>query len=309
MIYLYPNSDKFEIPEEQMKDKNYTIISVPFIEVIKNIEKYLPSLGNSLKYLMERKEDLEEIETEEELFEIIDAIDTGTKGMAEVKRKIASSFQNLLNEKIINLSDPTIPSKLSVGKDGKLLNPFTAIMKTQCIPAFITIGLRNQPYRDAIYSYYINAIFDESLEGGAMKGKRVWLYFEELTRVISSDPKDTLPETEKALKNIAARARNNEIGMIYATQRYMEIPKPIREQTKYAIVFKHKSADETKEIQEDFGVGKKIRNEILKLRKFQAIALTTEYFVCYKGNKRWETKEEIKGEIIPPLHKNRFLHR
>lgn len=313
MIYVLPSSDKPQEKESFLIDKNYVCCSIPFEEVINNVEYYLPDLGNSLKYLLGKKEQLLDVRTEDELFEIIDAIDTGGSGLAETRYKLRVSFLNLINEGILNISNSSIPPYLVVKTTGDKKevyngNPLTAIMIAGCIPSFITSNLYTQRYKDAIFSYYINCLFQESLNG-IMKGKRTWLYFDELTKVVHSDPRLSSPLTEKALNNIASRGRNNGISLIYATQRYNEIPRTIRSQTKYAVIFKHKQKDETKTICDDFFLDDKSRDNILGLKKFEAIAATTEYFICYKGNKRWETNGPLKGNIIPPMHKNRFLHR
>jgi hypothetical protein len=306
MIYILPNSDKFDINPNLIKNKNYVKVSIPFQEVINNIEQYIPNLGNSEKYLMEKKEELLQVKTEEELFDIIDSIDSGSKGMDTVRNKIMASFKALLNEGILNLSNMTSPCYLSVDKYTG--NPFIAIMLANCIPSFITSDLYTQKYKGAIFSYYINQLFEAS-KSGIMKGKRTWLYFDELTKVVHSNPIYSCPQAEKALTNISSRGRNNSISMIYSTQKYGEIPKGMRDQTPYTFAFRHKNTEETKSIQEDFGVDKVQRMNILKLKKYECVALTTNYFVCYKDNKRWEERDPIKGRIFQPLHKNRFLHK
>lgn len=311
MIYVLPSSDNPEEKEDVLHKRNYINCSIPFEEVISNIELYIPDLGASLKYVLEKKEQLLEARSEEELFEVISSIDTKTKGMAESVHKITISFKTLINEGILKLSDPSVPSYITVKKEGQEIysgNPFTAIMKANCIPSFITSNLYTQRYKDAIFFYYLDQLFQESLSG-KMKGKRTWVYFDELTRVVHSDPRLSSTETEKALNNIASRGRNNGISLIYATQRYNEIPRSIRSQTKYAIVFRHKQRDETKMICDDFSLDNRARDDILKLKKFEAIAATTEFFVCYKADRKWEETGPIKGTIIPPMHRNRFLHK
>jgi len=311
IIYLFPLSDRFEINEKLIENKNYAIISIPFEEVMKNVEKYIPDLGGSEKYLMNLKEDLLEARDEEELFQIIDdSIDSVKKGMSETKYKIKVSLKNLFDEGILNLSREDAPYQLGINYHSKtnyIGNPFTAIMKADCIPSFITSNLYTQKYKDAIFSYYLDCMFNES-KSGSMQGKRVWLYFDELTRVVHTNPKFNASETEKALNNIASRGRINKISIIYATQRYKEIPHTIRSQTKFGVIFRHKKED-TKEICGDFGLGRNIKDEIIRLKKFEAMAVTTEYFVCYKGNERREIPGPIKGVIFPPLHRNTFLRR
>lgn len=313
MVYLFPNFADFKPDPKSIENKNSITISIPFEEVMQNIQKYIPDLGNSEKYVLSKKDELLGIQNEEELFEIISGINTGTKGMAESEHKIESSFRTLINEGILNLSNPSIPSYLTIWdkKEKREIftgNPFTAIMKADCIPSLITGNLYNQKFKDAIFSYYINSIFDESLDG-SMKGKRVWLYFDELTKVVHSNPEYNSPETERALTNIASRGRNNGLSMLYVTQSYNEIPKPIRSQTKYAIIFRHKAKELTKMICDDFALDKNWQSKILNLKKFECIAASTEHFVLYKDDKKWEEAGPIKGKILPALHKNRFLNK
>lgn len=313
MIYLFPKM--YLASEHLLEDKNFVTISVPFREVMNNIEKFIPDLGASEKYLLEKKKELlpededgtgMEI-TEEEIFDIIKSIDNGEKGMKQVVAKIRAAFRELIDEGILNLDSASAPAYLQVGD--YIGNPFTAIMLAQCIPSFVTSSVYNQKYKDQIFSYYLSCLFNESLKG-KMKGKRVWVYFDELTRVVSADQRSGTPETEKQLNNYCARGRNNGISLMYATQRYKEIPKGIRELTKNGIIFRHKSKEETSEICDDFGLDKTWREEILSLKKFQAIAVSADQpFICYKGERKWKDGGPIKGWIIPALHKNRFLQK
>lgn len=308
MIYLFPNSEKYRGNEELVKDKNNVLISVPFEEIINNIEKYI-KLDNSEKYLVEKKEELLKITSEEELWDIIDSIDTGTKGMDAVVRKIKASLRMFIDEGILNISSSIAPSTLiTMHGDRKIYegNPFTAIMHAQCIPSFITGSLSAQPHKDAIFSYYIDLLFEEN-KSGSMKGKRVWLYFEELTSLIHSDPEKSNKYSERALSNLAARCRNNTLSLIYTTQNYNEIPYSLRSQTKTAIIFRHKSKELARLICDDFALDNDTRKEILRLKMHEAILTTTSgKFVCYKGKERWEQEGPIKGIVIPPLHKNLF---
>lgn len=105
MVYVFPNFENFKIKEEILSEKNSLVVSIPIEEVIENIDKYIPDLDKSKKYIMDKKEELLSVETEEELYDIISSIDTGTKGMAEVKNKVMASFRNLINEGIINISN------------------------------------------------------------------------------------------------------------------------------------------------------------------------------------------------------------
>lgn len=312
IIYVFPNFDKLQIREDLLKDRNYLVVSIPFKEIINHIEYYLPDLGATLKYIIEKKEELLEVETEEDLYKIIESIELG-KGTESVRAKARASFKQLITEGILNITDPTAPSDFKVYDDLNKQyiyegNPMTTIMKAECIPSFITSDLYSGKYKDAIFAYWINCLWDESLKG-TMKGKRTWIYFDELTKVVDIKQENNSPATEKALNNIASRGRNNSISLLYATQSYHNIPKVIRSQTKYSVIFRHKDPEAAKEICADFILDKKWETKIRSLKKFEAVAATTEYFICYKGNKRWEESGPFVGTSFPSLHKNKFLNR
>ena len=69
IVYLLPKI--YDVAENLVENKNTVTISLPPKDVLNNIENFIPDLGNSAKYLLEKKEELSKVETEEELFEII----------------------------------------------------------------------------------------------------------------------------------------------------------------------------------------------------------------------------------------------
>jgi hypothetical protein len=303
MVYVFPSSDEFEMDESDLHDKCYVTISIPFEEIIENLEKYMPDLAGSAKYILEKKDELLECTTEEEVYEIVESIPETSKGIAAVKQKVRVLFKNLMTKGMINISRLNVPCRLHL--NGELYNPFVALMKAGAVPSFVTSDLYNRNYKDAIFAYHLNSLFQENLSGD-MKGNRVWIYFDELTRVVNSNSAKSCLETEMALNNIASRGRNNKISLIYTTQGYHEIPNGIRNQTKFAVVFRHKKMEEVKSISDDFSLNIGVRKEILRLKKFEAYLVTTEYLVCYKGSKKWIEQGPIKGTIIPSLHLNKF---
>lgn len=327
IIYLLPNSDKFEVSPDLLSDKNYVKISIPFEDVINNIEKYIEDLGASGKYLEDKKEELLEAETEQDCYDIIKTIGydedrNKIKGMETVRNKLTVSFHNLFAEGILNLSDKTAFAKLITrykvrNTNGEIIekefkgNPFTAVMKAQCIPSFVTSNAYTSKHKDAIFSYFLDLLFlENSDKEGGMRGSRVCLWFDELTKIVNADRSKTSPETEMSLLNISTRGRNHMIYLVYATQAYSDIPQNVRDQTKYAIVFRHKNRMTTKEIQGDYGVEKSVVDDILTLKKFEAVALTTESFIVYRDGRRFENMPgPYKGMTIPSLHRNRFGHK
>lgn len=312
IIYIFPNFDKLKIKEDILKDRNYLIVSIPFEEIINNIENYIPNLAGSLKYIVEKKKELLEVKSEQDLDDIIKSIQIG-KATETVQSKLKACFNQLISEGILNISDTSAPPFLEVyDSDSKKIifsgNPMTAVMKAECVPTFITSDLYTGKYKDAIFAYWINALFGESLKG-TMKGKRVWIYFDELNKILDIKPENNCPATEKACNDVASRGRNNSISLLYATQSYHNIPKLIRSQTKYGISFHQKDVKAVDEFCKDFVLEKRWQTRIKSLKKHECVCATSEHFICYKGNKRWEEQGPFDGVSFPALHKNKFLNR
>lgn len=312
VVYIFPNFDKLKVNKEILKDKNYIVVSIPFEEIINNIESYIPGLAGSLKYIVEKKKELLEVQNERDLYDIIDSIQIG-KATETVQSKLKACFNQLISEGILNISDSSAPSIIQVydTQTKKTIytgNPMTAVMKAECVPSFITSDLYTEKYKDAIFAYWINALWEESLKG-TMKGKRVWIYFDELSSVVDISPENKCPSTKEKLNTIASRGRNNSISLFYATQNYHLIPSIIRSQTTFGITFYQKDPKSVDEFCKDFQLDRKWKDKIKSLKKYECVCATPTHFICYKGDKKWESPGPFYGTSFPALHKNKFLNR
>lgn len=306
MVYLFPTSSTLELSkfEDRMNNKNYAEISLPFKFVIDNIDRFV-DLGGSEKYIRNLKNELSECTVIEEVHNIIDEkinIDQ-EKGFREMKHKIHVIFDNLFDEGILNLSS-SIPSVFAV--DNYQANPFSVLMRAGAVPSLVTSDLDTKRYKDKLLAYYINLLFRAQLN--EFKNERVWLYFDELTKVCSTEDSGH-NEAEEELNHVATRGRLNKIGLVYATQNYSKIPKIIRSQTKYSFLFKHGNNDEElRVIANDFSLSRTCKESLKKLKTYECIAATKDYFKIYNTDGDIaEAEGPIKGTILPPLHKNKYV--
>lgn len=108
------------------------------------------------------------------------------------------------------------------------------------------------------------------------------------------------------LRRSVREGRPRRIGTLLATQKFMELPDVIKDNTTYLIVFKNPGEATT--IAAQYNLGKHVANNIKDLNKHQCIAYTTEHFIVYSndGRKRKSKLNEVfRGYSLPPfsLHK------
>ena len=114
----------------------------------------------------------------------------------------------------------------------------------------------------------------------------------------------------EALTALATRGRPLRIGVIYATQIFSQIDQAIQTQTKFLFTFKNLER-EAATIQKTFGLREIDKERIMKLDKFEGMAISQERpFICYNGEEKYETEYgEVKvGKALPTLsyHKPPF---
>jgi len=309
-VYVFPMNRDLSIkenpyyPDPKKKDikgkfVNYIKISLPFSEFLENLDEYM-SLGGSGVYLRNIIDDLKECSNQTEVFEVLNKVRVDAAKTA-VLDKIKANFNNIFREKILFISNVNCPEYLSV--NDYMGNPLVVLLKAGVVPCFITSNLYMQRYKNQIYAYHINSIFDAIQKGIIDK---TYLIFDELTKVCSREDRKQNP-AEDALNQIAARGRMNNIGLAYATQNYAKIPSIIRSNTEYLFCFRHSSRAEVNEIKNDFSLMELNEDEILKLKKLECVGITSDFFRIYNPDGTVEeTSEPVRGTIIPPLSRHRL---
>lgn len=305
LVYVYPHTNTINIPLQKLHYKNYVKTVLPFSEILDNLEFYLNGvlsdfeLGKSGNYINDLKEELSQCEMPSQVTDVLQEGlpgGDGKKGFESMRAKIFNAFSNLMKEEILDITTPECHAYLRIKQPEYTGNPFSVIMKAKGIPSLITSDLTNKKYKSIFFSHYILAILKEHKEH--FIGEKTYLYFDELRTVCEKDDEPAA----KAIGEIAARGRINNVGLIYATQFYDKIPNCVKgAKLNFCFTFRHNNAKILNEIASDFDLDKKDKEKIKNLKVFECIALTNKKFICYLDGDKYEVTKPIKGHIIFPV--------
>ena len=212
-----------------------------------------------------------------------------------MRTKILTAFDSLMSEQILDVTNPECYAYLKLDNPKLVDNPMTILMKNKRIPALMTSDLINKKYKSQVFAYYINSIFESNPE---VFGNQTYLFFDELKDVCT---KEDEPSTV-ALSRVASRGRIKDVGLVYATQFYNQIPHQIRgAKLNYLFAFKHGDEKIVSIIKKDFSLSKQNKDKISKLNDFECLAMTQDHFVFYRDDEKWKSSEPVKGRIFYPL--------
>lgn len=305
LIYVYPHTNSITVPLDKLHYKNYIKTVLPFSEILDNLEFYLNGvlsdfeLGKSGNYINDIKEELAQCETSSQVTEVLNEKlpgGDGKRGFESMRAKIFNAFSNLMKEEILDITNPECHAYLRIKNPEYVGNPFSVIMKAKGIPSLITSDLTNKKYKSIFFAHYINKIFDNNLKD--FPGEKTFLYFDELRTVCEKDDEPAA----KAVGNVSARGRINNVGLIYATQFYDKIPNCVKgAKLNYCFTFRHNNQKILSEISSDFDLDKKDKEKIKNLKIFECLALTNKKFICYLDGDKYEVTKPIKGHLIYPI--------
>ena len=302
IVYVYPHTKDVNIALRKGRKKFYLKVALPFEEIIEDIGFYLSGvspdfeLGKSEMYVNKLKDKLKECSTPTDILEVLKNELPEEKGFRAMRVKIITAFERLLKEEILDITNPECHSYLRMRSSGFRSNPFSVLMMARRVPSFITSDLSNKKYKSAVFAYYIKELFQNNLKD--FPGEKTFLYLDELRTVCE---KDTEPAA-KAVGDVAARGRINNIGLIYATQFYDRIPGCVKgAKLNYCFAFAHNSSSILNEIGQDFDMDKKLKDRVKRLKQFEVVALTNNKFVCYRNGEKYDTRDPQVGKIFFPL--------
>ena len=296
MVYVHPHTNSLNLDHSKLKEEiNFIETTIPFSEVISHSKVYL-KLGDSIRYITGIREELLNCEIPQDIIDLIETKYPG-KQNKQMRDKILISFDNIFDEEILNISQKNFPSKIST-TPGVIGNPFIILARLGLIPCLETSDMSVKRYAPQVFAHHLNSIFQSKFRGGLLEGQTTYILFDEMTHVCSDEDKNSAYDS---LCKIAARGRKLLTGIIYATQNYSRIPRKIKNNTNYVLAFNHTSEEEVKKIAKDYDLGKLNWKEIIHLESFEVVAITNEFFTCYKDGKIWTTKGPLKGTLIPPL--------
>lgn len=310
IVHFYFHTKNLELNYKLLNYKNFIKIVLPFNEILDDIGFYLSGvnpefeLAKSGLYVNDLKEDLMECDSPAQIRDVLDKKLPGKEGKTfkPMRIKIMTAFNSLFNEEILDITNPECHSIIKTRNtpdDWFIGNPFSVIMKAGGIPSFMTSELVNKKYKSEVFAYYINSILKNNLKD--FPNEKTFLFFDELRMVCEKDDEPAA----KAIGNVSARGRINNVGLVYATQFYDKIPNCVKgAKLNYLFAFAHNSSKILNEIGSDFDLDKKTRDKIKHLKTFEVLALTNNKFICYYDGERYETRKPIFGKVFYPLSDN-----
>jgi len=291
LVFVYPHTNTLNLDYyEKQKKINFVEITLPFSEIINNSNEYM-ELDKTATYFKKLKDILLKCTTIEEIEELINNKFSG-KTKESMRLKILSKLNEIYEEEICDIVNPEYPSKLVCGDISG--NPFVVLLKLGVIPVFETYDLQYKKYRNQVISYHLEKIY-RAVQQDFFEND-VYILFDELTHV------DVL----KSLVKIVSRGRKEGIGLIGATQSYMNIHKDIKDNLDYVFVFKHVNDEQIKSIKNNFNLGKYDLNEIKNLKEMEVVIVSKEKFIAYKEGMKEEIEGPVKGKLIPPISNHYF---
>jgi hypothetical protein len=310
IFYLYPNTNTVSLPRMAIKARNRLRITIPFAEIIDNLNFYLKGvihdfdLAKSELYINDIKEELATCQTPSEIKDVLNEKLPGKDGksFAGMRIKLMAAFNSLFKEEILDITNPQYPSKLRLVEDNLVTDPFSVLMGAGQIPSLITSDLQNKNYKSEMMAYYVDSIFRNNLKN--FGGKKTFLLFDELRAICERDD----DVAARSIGSVAARGRINQVGLVYCTQYYDKIPNAVKgARLNYCVCFRHSNSEVVGELARDFSIGKKTKEAIMNLKLFEAIIMTNQKLVVYDmddGSKSFEDKP-FKGKIFFPVANHR----
>lgn len=306
IIHVYPNSKTIEVNRDELRKRGRSFVKavLPFDKILEDIGFYLSGvspdfdLGKSGMYVSDIKYKLIECETPSQIKLCLEENLPGADGKSfgAMRVKIMTAFDLLMSEQILDVTNPECHSYLKLTNSELVENPLTMIMKYGSIPALMTSDLISKKYKSQVFAYYVNSVFESNQR--VFDDKKTFLFFDELADVcIKEDEPATI-----AIGRVASRGRIKNVGLVYATQYYNQIPRKIRgAKLNYLFAFKHGDEKIVDTIKKDFSLGIKNKKKILNLKKFECLAMTQDHFVFYRDNEKWTSSEPVVGTIFYPL--------
>jgi len=307
LVHLYPNTKTLHPLILQRKSRAIMKIAVPLSEIIQNCHLWF-SLGRTQHYFRNIRKDLLEVESKEELFDLInDKIEN-----KDMKLKLFNYLNEIFEEGIVKIKkDKEVADKIEVilpqkRENLKLktiqYNTFSGLMRVGLVPSLHTYDLLIKQYYPNFFRYLLEEIYQMQFQDNYFKTKEIFLYMDEILR-ISSTMNKTL--ASKALEKILTRTGMARIGFMYASQSYLKLDPFVQGTTRYLLTSRFNTEKEANLIAKNFDLTNTVKERILNLDKFEFMAMTNERFISYdnQGNREVE-REAIVGKALPPLSRH-----
>ncbi|MBI5803362.1 hypothetical protein HY448_01610 [Candidatus Pacearchaeota archaeon] len=192
-----------------------------------------------------------------------------------------------------------IPSKWIVEYNGEkfAFYPWNACLFADIVPILITNKLRFNKYYAPYERFILNDIF-KNQDNDIIKRNNIelWCFIDEIQDILRHLP------SLQSFTMINKEARNNRMGIVYATQDTGDITRDIWITTDYVMSFKQMST-QASEIANNYDLMKYQQKDLIKLKKYEAM-IAGKLLVTYDAEGNREEIDDgtpFKGIIFPSV--------
>lgn len=307
LVFVFPSTKSLVIDD---RESIFPIVkmTLPIDYAVKNIEQF-HELDKSKLYLGNITDQLSECNSMTEIQECLEE-NFQEKEQKLMKFKMLNVFQDLFDNKLLNVSCPEADSRLTfkIGNEEYTNLTVQAIMRAGFIPSIQTSDLNAYEFFSPYMAYIVNSIYENQYYNPYFKKVTVNLFVDEIDKLWLGKNGSFI---KQALGLIGTNGRMARIELCWATQdsNYDIIPPKIRSNTKYLVVTRMGDSKYVNGISRDFGVPKALAEELLNLRIepekgiFEAMCFTIDKFVLYDmtNGDKFYSRNPRKGFIIPPV--------
>lgn len=315
LIFIFP-ATRTLILDQKVEKFPITKMTIPVNYAIKNIEQF-HNLDRSKLYLGNIKDELVECNSMQEIKSVLeetfpDRDESGGKtGMRPMKFKMLNVFDDLFQNKILNVSSPESPAYLEYRRgDEKYTNTIIqTFMRAGLIPSIQTSDLSSQDFFSPYMAFIVNTIYDNQYYNSYFKKVTVNLIIDEIDKLWLNKENGKIIRGAIGLIGTNGRMARIEVGWATQDSNYEKVPDQLKGNTTYLVLSRFSDSKYVNEIRKDFSLPKEFVPEILNLKSepdkglFEVVFLCKEKYVLYdltNGNKT-ESREPRKGFLIPPV--------
>ena len=215
----------------------------------------------------------------------------------KVRYKIKNVLKDIANTQMFDIINK-IPSKWSVElPDGKHpYYPWTACMIAGLVPSMITSEWRTKHFFPQAFRFVIEDLFQFQKEDSLSVRNRweIGLAIDELQGITNNE------DTKETLSKIVRESGLARINVYYTSLNVEKVPDDMKLNTDTVFVFRQKK-QQASLIAKDFDLLNYKEKELMRLNKFECVAVGS--FVAYNsdGDREIIEDEPIRGTILPSV--------
>jgi len=224
--------------------------------------------------------------------------------LSGVKDKIINVMQDILNSKILDISNDVGPYWEVESVDGSTNNlfPWNACLFSDIIPVIVTSDVRKHFFYPQYMKFIMDSIFKNQTDNELFikNNSEIFLFFDEVTSVVDSNSPTVANQIFEKIVRESGPAR---IGVVYATQDVDLVPKFVRKQSTYIFAF-NQDAEGANILVNDFAALNSVKKDLKTLKTFECIAFSKiNPFHLYdeEGNLEKVMNRPIRMKTFPPL--------